>query len=46
MKLTKSAINKLTCQEAMILCNKLGLPEGSHEEMKEALLDHLESKPE
>lgn len=40
-KLTKTAIGKLTPQEATVLCNKLGLPEGTGEEMRQALLEHF-----
>jgi len=40
-KLTKAAIEKMTPQEAMVLCNKLELPEGTGEEMRQALLEHF-----
>lgn len=40
-KLTKKATSELSNQEAMVLINKYGLPEGSHEEMIETLLEHF-----
>ena len=41
-KHTKATIQKLGTIEAMVLCNKLGLPEGTGEEMRQALLEHYE----
>ena len=40
-KLTRAAIERMTPQEAMVLCNKLGLPEGTGDEMRRALLEHF-----
>jgi len=45
-KLTKKAIKELSNQEAMVLCNNLGLPEGSKEEMINTLLEHIGEDPE
>ncbi|KKN74195.1 hypothetical protein LCGC14_0392810 [marine sediment metagenome] len=42
-KLTKKRIEELGAIEAMVLCNELGLPEGTGEEMRQALLEHLMS---
>lgn len=41
-KLTKAKILALGAIEAMMLCNKHGLPEGSKEEMIKAILKHFE----
>ena len=41
-KLTKTAAGKMTPQEATAACNELGLPEGTGEEMRQALIDSLE----
>jgi len=40
-KMSKEKILKLGTIEAMVLCNQLGLPEGSGEEMRQALLEHF-----
>lgn len=38
---TKAAIKRMTNQEAMVLIDKLGLPEGSAAEQKATLLEHF-----
>ncbi len=40
-KLTKKAIEALGSIEAMVLCNRLGLPEGTGEEMRQALKEYF-----
>ena len=40
-KITKEKILKMGTIEAMVLINELGLPEGSGEEMRQALLEHF-----
>lgn len=40
-------LKKLSCQGAMVLCNKHGLPEGSKQEMIDTLIEHFaEPEPE
>lgn len=43
-KLTKEKILKLGAIEAMVLCNELGIPEGSGDEMRQALVEHFNPK--
>lgn len=47
-KITKHKILSMTPQEAMVLINELGLPEGTGEEMKETLFGYygLKNEPE
>ena len=40
-KPTEATIEKMTPQEAMVSCNKLNLPEGTGEEMRQTLLEHF-----
>lgn len=40
-KMTKKKILELGNIAAMVLCNTLGIPEGSRDEMVEALLEHF-----